>query len=279
MTGVRVVTDSACDLPDRLLADLGVGMVPLSVRFGSEELIDRTELSIAEFWRRCASSSTLPQTAAPSPGAFQEAFEKMRAEGATAVVCVNLSAKLSATIEAARQAARDLAGAMPIAVVDSANVTLGQGLVVTAAAEAAAAGGAAEEVVAAAEEAARTTRTFAALDTLENLKKGGRIGGLQAFIGSLLVIKPVIEIRDGVVEAESKQRTRARSLRYLAGKVAEAGPTVRLAAFSAQAADFDQFLGMLREAGVNESPVLGEIGPVIGTHSGPGAIGVSWQPT
>jgi DegV family protein with EDD domain len=135
MPGVRVVTDSACDLPDELLAELGIGLVSLRIRFGSEELVDRTELSTKEFWSRCAGFDGLPETSAPSPGQFQSAFEAMAAEGADGVVCVNLSSKLSATIEAARQAARGLEGSIPVRIVDSLSVTLGQGLVAIEAAQ------------------------------------------------------------------------------------------------------------------------------------------------
>src|SRR5215469_2612224 len=153
MAGVRVVTDSACDLLDATLVELGIGLVPLRIRFGDEELIDRQELSTKEFWSRCASSPVLPSTAAPSPGQFQEAFEGMADEGADGVVCVNLSSKMSATIESARQAARAVEGRIPVRVVDSLSVTLGLGLVVTGAAQAAAAGAGLDDVVAVAEQA------------------------------------------------------------------------------------------------------------------------------
>ena len=116
MPGVRVVTDSACDLPDELLTELGVGLVSLRIRFGAEELVDRSELSTKEFWSRCAGFDGLPETSAPSPGHFKQAFESMAAQGADGVVCVNLSSKLSATIEAARQAARTLEGSFPVRV-------------------------------------------------------------------------------------------------------------------------------------------------------------------
>ena len=225
MNAIRVVTDSACDLSDELLAEMGIGLVPLHIRFGDEELVDRTELTTKEFWARQAVSVALPETSAPSPGAFHQAFQAMAAEGATGVVCVNLSSKLSATIQAARQAARDLEGAVPVRVVDSLSVTMGEGLVVMEAAQRAAAGATLDEVAEAAERAAGRVKVFGAIDTLENLKKGGRIGGAAALLGSLLAIKPVIEVRGGVVEQESKQRTRARSLRYLAGKVLAPGPS------------------------------------------------------
>lgn len=279
MASVRVVTDSACDLLDETLTELGIGLVPLRIRFGDEEMVDRFELSTKDFWARCASSSELPATAAPSPGQFQEAFEAMAAAGADGVVCVNLSSKLSATIEAARQAARALEGTLAVRVVDSLSVSLGQGLVATEAARAAAEGASVDEVAEVAEKTVGDMLLYGAIDTLENLKKGGRIGGARALVGSMLAIKPVIEVRDGVVEQESKQRTRGKSLRYLADKVKTAGPVSRLAVFSADAPDLDEFLEMLSGVTPLDGPLLlGDVGPVIGTHTGPGAIGVAWLP-
>jgi DegV family protein with EDD domain len=278
MSGVRVVTDSACDLPDEVLAELGVGLVSLRIRFGHDELVDRTELSTKEFWSRCASFDGLPETSAPSPGQFQEAFQSMADQGADGVVCVNLSSRLSATIEAARQAARALEGSFPVRIVDSLSVTMGQGLVVIEAAQRAGQGATIDEVAQTAETAASRIRVYGAIDTLENLKKGGRIGGARALLGSMLSIKPVIQVENGVVEEESKQRTRGRSLRYLADKVRDAGPLARLAAFSADAPDMDVFLGLLGQVYASEKVLTGDVGSVIGTHCGPGAIGVAWIP-
>jgi len=275
---VRVVTDSACDLPDELLASLDVALVPLRIRFGAEEFVDRAELSTEEFWARTAAAPSLPETSAPSVGAFQQTFEQLADEGASGIVCVNLSSKLSATIEAARQAAQDLDGRVPVRVVDSLSVTMGEGLVVLEAATAARAGGTVEAVAAAAEASVGRLQVFGAIDTLDNLKRGGRIGGAAALVGSLLAIKPVIQVEGGVVEQESRQRTRSRSLQYLADKVRSAGPIARLAVMSAAASDVDAFLGMLAGVETAEPMLRGDIGPVIGTHCGPGAIGVAWLP-
>ena len=276
MTSIRVVTDSACDLSDSLLAELGVGMVPLRVRFGDEELVDREELTTKEFWARNALGGALPETSAPSPGAFCRAFEQMAEEGATGVVCVVLSSRLSATIEAARQAASETGGLLPVRVVDSRSVTMGEGLVVVEAAERAMAGADLEGVLGAAERAASELKVLGAIDTLENMRRGGRIGGAAAMLGSMLAIKPVIEVRNGVVEEESKQRTRAKSLRYLAAKVLEAGPLRRLAVFGADAPDVDLLLDLLAGVVPLHPRLVGDIGPVIGTHAGPGAVGVAW---
>jgi DegV family protein with EDD domain len=276
LPGIRVVTDTACDLPDDILAELGIGLVSLKIRFGAEEFVDRVDLSTKEFWSRCASFNGLPETSAPSPGQFKEAFESMAAAGADGVVCVNLSSKMSATIQAARQAATELEGSLPVRVVDSESVTLGQGLVTIEAARKAAAGAGIEEVAATAATAASAMKVFGAIDTLENLKRGGRIGGAQALLGSLLSIKPVIQVTGGEVQPESKQRTRSKSLRYLADKARDAGPVLCMAAFGADAPDMDEFVEMLRAARPGEQILVGDVGPVIGTHAGPGAVGVAW---
>jgi DegV family protein with EDD domain len=278
MADIRVVTDSACDLPDQVLAELGIELVPLRIRFGAEEFVDRTELSTKEFWSRCRSFDGLPETSAPSPGQFQHAFESMQAQGADGVVCINLSSKMSATIEAARQAARAVEGSFPVRVVDSLSVTFGEGLVVLEAAEQAARGGDLDEVAAAAERVVGVIKVYGVIDTLENLKKGGRIGGAQALLGSLLSVKPVIQVQEGVVEQESKQRTRRRALEYLAAKVRSAGPIARLAVCGADAPDMDEFLKMLEGAHPTSKVLVGDIGPVIGTHAGPGTVGVAWIP-
>ncbi len=273
---VRIVADTACDLPDDVANDLGIVFVPLHVRFGGTELLDREQLSAKEFWARCAASPELPETAAPSPGAFSAAFESLASAGADGVVCVTLSSKLSATGQAAAQAARSIGNDFPVEVVDSFSVTMGEGFVALAAAEAAAAGARMAEVVKAANSTRSRVSVFGAIDTLENLRKGGRIGGAAALLGALLAIKPVIEVRDGVVEQESKQRTRAKSLRYLAEKVRAAGPLERLALMNADAADFAGFVELLADVPSAQRRIVGDIGPVIATHAGRGAIGVAW---
>lgn len=272
---VRIVTDSASDLPQEMADALGIVVVPLHVRFGAVELVDHEQLSVAEFWERCAASADLPETAAPSPGAFKAAFEGLFEQGADGVVCVTLSSRLSATNEAASQAARALAPAA-VTVLDSFSVTMGQGLVAVAAAEAAADGASIDRALAAAESTRQRLTVCGVIDTLENLRRGGRIGGAAAALGTLLSIKPVIEVREGVVEQESKQRTRAKSLNYLAQKVRSAGPLERLAVVNAQAPDFGEFLGLLADVRSTKPRLVGDIGPVIGTHAGPGTIGVAW---
>ena len=277
MPGVRVVTDSASDLPADLAAQHCVDVVPLTIRFGDEEFVDRRDLSPDEFWERAARSRTLPQTAAPSPGAFQDVFRRAAEDGADGVVCITLSADLSATFQSAQTAAEAVEGTMPVRVLDSRLVTMGLGLVVLEAAGQAAAGGGLEEVVVAAEAAMARTRLYGTLDTLENLKKGGRIGNAQALIGSMLSVKPVVEVRNGRVEPESRQRTRAKAFRHLADKVAAAPSVERVAVVHSQAPDLDQFLDLLSPRVPREEIVVADLGAVVGTHTGPRTVGVAFQ--
>ena len=184
--GVRVVTDSACDLPDDLIERLGIEVVPLTIRFGDEELIDRKELTTGEFWRRLESSPELPETAAPSPGAFEQTFRRLVDDGATGIVCINLSSKLSGTMQSAEVAAKALEGTCPVTVVDSLQVSMGLGNLALTAARLAADGDGLDSIVADVLERRSRTKLFGTLDTLEYLKKGGRVGNARALLGSML---------------------------------------------------------------------------------------------
>jgi DegV family protein with EDD domain len=274
MARVRVVTDSAGDLTPALAEERGITIVPLSIRFGSEEFVDGATLTPEEFWRRCKSSDVLPETSAPSPGAFQEAFLGAAGDGYDGVVCINISSALSATFQAARTAADAVSDQVPVRVIDSHSVTMGQGLMVLTAAESAAGGASLDEVEAVVQSRIERTQVFGAIDTLEHLEKGGRIGGARALLGSLLSIKPVIHVVDGVVEEESKQRTRTRQLRYLADKIISLGNLERVAVCNGAASDLDDLLGLLSGVDVKYPLEVVNLGPVVGTHTGPGTIGV-----
>jgi DegV family protein with EDD domain len=276
MAGVRIVTDSACDLSEELALANAITVVPLTIRFGDEELVDRRDLRPADFWARCRSSAELPETSAPPPGAFQAAYEQAAADGADAVLCLTLSAALSATYQSAVTAAAATSG-IEVVVLDTRSVTMGQGLLALTAAEAAAGGARLAEVRAVAEAAVPRTRVFGALATLEHLVRGGRIGKARALLGSMLSIKPVIEVREGVVDEESKQRTRRRSLEYLAGKAKGDAPLDRLAVASGEADDVAALLGLLAGVAVARPIEVVQLGPVVGTHTGPGTIGVCYQ--
>ncbi len=271
---VKIVADSACDLPEELVQSAGVSVVPLTVRFGDEQFFDRGGLSSQEFWERCARQSSLPETSAPSPGQFSEAFIKAAEEGNDAVVCITLSAELSSTFQSARTAAASVASTIPVHVVDSRTATMGTGLQVLHAAELAASSLNADKIISAITALSKRIRLFAVLDTMEYLKRGGRIGSAKALVGSLLSIKPVLTTKNGLVELVSKQRTRARSLQYLVDKVARCGNITRLAVMHAQAPDLEELLAPLRKLQPKAQIIVNGIGPVIGTHVGPGAVGI-----
>jgi DegV family protein with EDD domain len=273
---VRIVTDSACDLPQLVADELGIEIVPLTIRIDGHEYVDRADLTPAEFWAKCAASPTLPETAAPSPGQFEAAFRKLAADGAASIVSVNLSSGLSATMQSAELAARAVADSVKVTVVDSLQVTLGQGLIVSDVARLAASGAGHDEVVALARSLAHRTKVWGALDTLENLKKGGRIGGARAMLGTALAIKPIIEVRDGKVEEGGKQRTRSKALAFLVHKLVEAGPVETLMVLHADCSDVDAFVALLRPHHEGDI-VVGDIGPVVGTHTGRGTIGIAFS--
>ena len=273
---VRIITDSACDLPQSVADDLSIDIVPLSIRFGNDEFIDRRDLTPAEFWARSAASAQLPETAAPSPGQFEQAYRAAIAGGATGIVVISLSAGLSATMQSAELASRSVAGEVDITVVDSRSATLGLGSIVAACARAAKGGATFSEVSAMASDLAQRTKVWGALDTLENLKKGGRIGGAKAMLASVLSIKPIIEVRDGKVEEGGKQRTRSKALAFLVEKLKSYDGVENLSVMHADCADVQQFVEMLKPH-YSGDIVIGDIGPVVGTHAGRGTIGIAFQ--
>lgn len=268
---VRIVTDSSCDLTQAEADDLGITIVPLTIRFGHDEFVDRVELSASDFYSRMASSDVLPETAAPAPGAFETAFRSLLDDGADGVVCINLSSGLSATFQSARTAASSMEGA-PISTIDSRSITAGLGTQVLAAATAARDGASLTEVVDLVEAMVPRTRVFGVLDTLENLKKGGRIGGAKALLGSMLSVKPAIDISSGEVEEAGKPRTRKKSLQWLADKVLEADAE-QLAIMHGDAPDIDDFLALISHRFDRSQIRVGQIGAVIGAHGGPRVIG------
>lgn len=273
---VRIVTDSACDLTDDELREHGIELVSLKIRFGEREYVDRVELSVAEFYRQLASSPVLPQTAAPAPGAFVTAYENAHAAGATGIVVINLSSELSATMQAAL-AATESFSAVPVRVVDSRSITAGLGQMVLHAAKLASGGASIDEIVAAAEDLRSRQRIYGSLDTLEYLKKGGRIGGAQALLGGMLSIKPLVDISSGKVEEAGKTRTRKKALQWLRDQVVRNMPVHNLNVMHSEAPDVDELVDLLR-ADLDVSQIrVGPIGAVIGSHGGPRVVGVAFH--
>ncbi len=276
MAKIKIVTDSACDLSPQLAEESDVTVVPLSIRFGDHEYTDRVELTPTQFWDLCRSAKELPETAAPSPGAFAKAYDEAKEAGYDGVVVVNLSAALSGTYQSARTAADSRTDGFPVTVIDSKAVTMAQGLVVLVAADLAKSGADLNTITEAIESAISRTHVLGVLDTLDHLVKGGRVGGAKGLLGSVLSIKPILELRDGVVEEESKQRTRSRALKYLVDKIRTAGPFERVAIVHGDASDLSVVTDMLADVDLGTDLVISDLGPVVGTHGGPGLIGVCY---
>jgi DegV family protein with EDD domain len=274
---IRVITDSACDLPAAMAHELGVDVVPLSIRFGHEEFTDG-ELTPTEFWAKCATSSELPETAAPAPGAFQAAYQRARDAGASGVIVIALSADLSATHQSAVLGAQAMED-FPIAIVDSRAVSMAQGLIVIAVARAAQSGATLAALTTLAQDMVQRTGVVGTINTLEHLIKGGRLKGAKALLGSMLSVKPLLRLTDGLVAEAGKERTRSRALAALAKEMAAAGPLESLAIVHGNANDVDQLVALVADTPVRHPLIVADMGSVVGTHGGPGIVALCWVTT
>jgi DegV family protein with EDD domain len=273
---VAIVTDSAADLTPEDAARHGISVVPLEVSFGQERFRAGVDLSTEDFWRRMtAPEAPFPTTAAASPGQFREAFEAAFAAGAEAIVCVDITGTLSGTIKSAT-IARDLLPEREIHVVDSMSASMGVGLLAIIAAEMAAEGRTAAEIAAALEARTVDLDLYVALDTLEYLRKGGRISGATAAIGGLLSLKPIVTVRDGQVVPFERVRTRSKAQERCI-ELLTARPLERIAVLYAPEADVNAFRDALVTrvpGGIDPSMVsIQPIGSSVGPHLGPGCLG------
>lgn len=276
MSRVAIVTDSASDLMPHVAAAAGIVVVPLEVSFGDERLKAGVELSTERFWERMtAPDAPFPKTAAASAGDFQAAFEGCFATGAEAIVCVCIAETLSGTMKAARIAREELPG-RDIRLVDSGSASMGEGLLALIGTELAAAGTPAEEIAATLEDRKADLNVFIALDTLEYLKRGGRISGAQAAIGTLISMKPIITIKNGAVETADKVRTRSKARERVIELLTER-PVERIAVLHTMADGVEAFRDELARrvpGGVDPARVsIQPVGPSVGPHLGPGGIG------
>ncbi|MEC9140799.1 MAG: DegV family protein [Chloroflexota bacterium] len=271
---VKIVTDSVSDIPSDLAKSLDITMVPLTVNFGVESFLDGVEITPKEFFEKIETAPSLPTTAAPSIGAFTEVYKDLTGKGHE-VVSLHVSGKLSATLSSATQAAAEL-GNEHISVVDTQAVSAMEALIVTAAARVAIAGGSVEEVIEKAKSSIDKTAVYVVLDTLEYLQKGGRIGRAAALMGGLLSIKPILTLNDGEVHPHEKVRTRAKALARIIEIVQSGGPYEEITVMHASAKDEAEYLTSILEPMCSGLPILSsQIGPVVGTHAGPGSVAVA----
>ena len=281
MERVAVVTDSTCDLPPELVESLGLRVVPLSVIFGDETLIAGVQLSPEGFYERLAASETLPTTSQPAPAWFEEAYADCADDGYTHVVSIHCSAALSGTVALARDRARR--ASVDVEVVDSRLVGGALGAAAIAAHRVAEAGGSLAEVVAAADRVRASAASLIVVDTLDHLRRGGRLTGAQAAIGTALRVKPILYVTpDGRVEVRERARTWTRALERVGALAAQAagGRPVDVTVTHAVAPERAAQLWEVVDRHVTVRDRLETlIGPVVGSHVGPGAVGLVVVPT
>jgi len=273
---IRIISDSACDVPEDIARRLDIDIVSLSIRFGDEEFTDRVDLTPSQFWAKCKKSKTLPETAAPSPGAFQAAYERAKSDGCAGAIVLTLSAALSATHQSATLAAQAVASEIAVKVVDTKAVSMAQGLLAIEIAELAQAGATLDELVEHAEALTSKVGVIAMLDTLEHLVKGGRVGGARALLGQVLSIKPLLELKDGVVAEAGRQRTRAKALAAIVEVTKSHAPLRRLALVHGDSSEVKALETLAAGISTDHPIIVTDMGPVVGTHGGPGIIALCW---
>ena len=273
---VAVVTDSTSSLPEGLAAQRDIRVVPLSVRLGAQVGREGVEIDTTQLCAALADRRLDVQTSRPAPAAFLDCYRAALDAGASAVVSVHLSRELSGTWEAARLAADEI-GADRVRVVDSRAACMGLGYAVLAAADTADDGGGIDEVAAAATDVARRCRIFFSLDSLERLRRGGRIGAAAAWVGTALAVKPLLHVAQGRILPLEKVRTTARAaqrLVELAVQAAGEGPVDVAVQHLAAAARAEEVAARLRERLDVARLLVSEVGAVIGAHVGTGLVGV-----
>ncbi|MEO7001053.1 MAG: DegV family protein [Ktedonobacterales bacterium] len=272
---VRVTVDSTADIAPARAQELGITVVPLTVLFGDEAYRDGIDLDGPAFYAKLISSPTVPTTSAPSPGVFEEAYRQMVKDGATGVLALSLASNLSATYASARTAAQRVSEetGVPFEVVDSHTVSGGFGLPAIIVAKEAQTGASLEQLKAHAESLLSRVHLIAALDTLEYLQRGGRLGRARMLLGTLLNVKPLLEVREGQVLPLENVRTRSKAQERVSQMVAKLGELEAVSIVSSNESVRDQFTGLVKTFW--DGPVEQfTLGPVVGTHAGPGAGGI-----
>lgn len=278
---IHIVTDSTSDLTPELLAEMGVEegrvhIVPLTVHFGEKEYRDGVDLGREQFYAMLTGGGVLPRTSQPSPAAFADLYREISRPGDT-ILSFHLSSKLSGTHQSAALAARQFTD-RTIEVVDTRSVSLGLGLIVAEAAKAAAAGEEFREILARVRRRIAGATILFVVDTLEYLHRNGRIGKAQAWVGSMLNIKPLLTLEDGVVAPVEKVRGKAKARERLIQRLLEAIPPGRLAMGAVMHAaayeEAKELAGRLSELYQGVHFYVEELGPTVGTHVGPGTVGV-----
>lgn len=275
---IKFVTDSTAYLPEETIRKHDIRVVPLYVHFGETAFREGADLSNAEFFERLKEAPVLPTTSQPSAGEFLEVFQELADQGHEIVV-LTISSKLSGTWSSA-MAAKEMLPDANITVIDSLSTSVGLQLMLEGAIQAASEGATRQEIVDKVEQIKENMKVLFVVDTLEYLAKGGRIGNAKAFLGTLLKVKPILILQDGAIEpceqVRSKRKAQARMLDLVEEHLRGQGPQARVAITHALVPEEAEAIAQeLSERLRCTEPVIGDIGPVIGTHTGPGVIGVA----
>lgn len=269
---IRIVTDSTCDLPSDVIEKYQVKVVPIYINIGKHEYLDGIDITRKEFYEKLPDLAEHPTTAVPSPIKFKAIYDSLAEEGAKEILSIHISQALSAMVDVARTAAQETISAA-VHVIDGRQLSMGTGFLVETAAEMASVGHTVKEIIDALESQIKRTRVFAALDTLEFLKRSGRMNHWMSSLGSLLQIKPILTMFDGKPENE-KVRTRERALHRLVEMLSAAAPFERIALLHTNASQRIDELKKMASGLISHTDILTvDITPVIGAHIGPGAVG------
>lgn len=264
-----VVTDSTADLPDEWRERYDIEVVPLKVLFGQETFRDRIDMTDQQFFQRLAASTTLPTTSAPSPGEFAEVYRKL-AENHDGCISIHIGSQLSATAEAARVGAQTVEG-FPVEVIDSETVTMPMAFLCRVAAESSSL----DEAVANVRERVPRCRVLALLDTLRYLEMGGRLSRAQAMIGTMLDLKPILQVKDREIKPVDRVRTKSRAIGRMVEFFKSEGPVEQVGVMHAQSPDEARDIAARLSDGLGGAEIaMGQIGAVLGTHVGPKAVGI-----
>jgi DegV family protein with EDD domain len=274
---IALVTDSTADLTPEMVEEMGVTIVPLRVIFGDEVYREGVDITPEEFYERLVKSSPLPTTSAPSVGDFQEVYERLLKE-VDSIISIHIGTRLSATVQAAQTARQSVPKPERIEIVDSQMISLAMGFAIMEAAEAIRRGDKLAEVKAAAESAIQRVNVRFMLDTLEYLRRGGRVGRARAYLGALLSVKPILSIREGELYPEQRVRTRARGLeRIIQWAIRQENVKRAAVGHSTTPDEAESIRERLAMAFPSVKVHLIRFGPVLGTHAGPGIVGVGFM--
>ena len=271
---IAIVTDSTSDLPPDIAQLHGISVVPLNVHIEDETFLDGVTISADEMYRRLPDQKVIPTTSAPSVGTFAELYEKL-GETHDEIISVHLSSKLSLTHGAAVNAVSELGSNGPrIEVVDTEQASMALGYTAVQAAEAIAGGSSLDDAVALVKNASKRAVFIGMVDTLKYLVRGGRIGKAQGYVGSILRVRPILTLQDGIAHPFERARNRKKGIARLKSLVAEYAPLEKLSVlYTTDEVDAQNIANEIAEFAPDGEPVVAQLGPVVGNYLGPGTLG------